>query len=76
MEQPHGRGKDMARTNIGLDDQLVKEGLKLFKCKSKRELVHLALKELVKGSKRKEMLKLRGQVQWEGNLDELRRGRL
>ena len=58
------------------DDQLVKEGLKLFKCKSKRELVHLALKELVKGSKRKEMLKLRGQVQWEGNLDELRRGRL
>jgi len=66
----------MARTNIELDDQLVKEGLKLFKCKSKRELVHLALKELVKGSKRKEMLKLRGQVQWEGNLDELRRGRL
>jgi len=76
MEQPLGRGKDMARTNIELDDQLVKEGLKLFKCKSKRELVHLALKELVKGSKRKEMLKLRGQVQWEGNLDELRRGRL
>jgi len=66
----------MARTNIELDDQLVKEGLKLFKCKSKRELVHLALKELVKSSKRKEMLKLRGQVQWEGNLDELRRGRL
>ena len=66
----------MGRTNIELDDQLVKEGLKRFKCKSKRELVHLALKELVKNSKRKEMLKLRGQVQWEGNLDELRRGRL
>jgi Arc/MetJ family transcription regulator len=65
----------MARTNIELDDRLVAEGLRLFKCKSKRDLVHLALVELLKSSKRKEILKLRGQVQWEGNLDELRRGR-
>ena len=65
----------MARTNIELDDRLVSEGLKLFRCKSKRELVHLALKELLKSVKRKEILRLRGQVQWEGNLDELRRGR-
>ena len=66
----------MARTNIELDDRLVNEGLKVFKCKSKRELVHLALKELLKSAKRKEILKLRGQVQWEGDLDELRRSRL
>ena len=40
----------MARTNIELDDRLINEGLKVFKCKSKRELVHLALKELLKGA--------------------------
>ena len=66
----------MARTNIDLDDRLIKQGLRAFKCKSKRELVHLALSELLKKAKRKEILKLRGQVKWEGDLDELRRGRL
>jgi len=66
----------MARTNIELDDRLVREGLKVFKCRSKRELVHLALTELLKGAKRKEILKLRGQVKWEADLEELRQSRL
>ena len=65
----------MGRTNIELDDHLVNEGLKVYKCKSKRELVHLALAELLKGEKRKEILTLRGQVKWEGDLAELRRSR-
>jgi Arc/MetJ family transcription regulator len=50
----------MGRANIELDDRLISEGLKVFKCKSKKELVHLALKELLKSVKRKEILKLRG----------------
>jgi Arc/MetJ family transcription regulator len=65
----------MARTNIELDDRLVRRGMRRFKCKSKRELVHLALTELLRDAKRKELLALRGQVRWEGNLDEMRRGR-
>ena len=59
----------MARTNIDLDDRLVKDGLRIFKCKSKRELLHLALTELLKGAKRKEILTLRGQIKWEGDLE-------
>ncbi len=66
----------MPRTNIDLDERLVREGLKIFGCKSKRELVNLALSELLKKAKRKEILKLRGQLKWEGNLEELRRSRL
>jgi Arc/MetJ family transcription regulator len=66
----------MSRTNIDLDERLVRQGLKIFNCKSKRELVHLALKELLKGAKRKENLELRGKVKWEGDLEELRRSRL
>ena len=66
----------MARTNIELDDRLVREGLRVFKCRSKRELVHLALTELLKTAKRREILMLRGQVKWEGDLDELRRSRV
>lgn len=66
----------MARTNIDLDDQLVEEGLRVFQCKTKKELIHLALQELLKTAKRKEILKLRGQLQWEGDLEEMRRSRL
>jgi Arc/MetJ family transcription regulator len=66
----------MARTNIDIDDRLVSKGLRTFKCKSKRELVHLALTELLREAKRKEILKLRGQVKWEADLEELRRSRL
>ena len=65
----------MGRTNIYLDDQLVTEGLRVYHCKSKRELVHLALKELLKKDKRKEILSIRGQVKWEADLAELRRSR-
>jgi Arc/MetJ family transcription regulator len=66
----------MARTNIDLDDRLVEEGLRVFKCKTKKELIHLALQELLKAEKRKEILKLRGQLQWEGDLEEMRRSRM
>lgn len=63
----------MGRTNIVLDDRLVREGLRRFKCRSKRALVHLALTELLKSSRRRDLLSLRGQVKWEGDLAELRR---
>jgi Arc/MetJ family transcription regulator len=65
----------MARTNIDLDDTLVEEGLRVFQCKTKKELIHLALQELLKTEKRKEILKLRGKLQWEGDLEEMRRSR-
>jgi len=66
----------MAKTHLDLDDHLINEGLRIFKCRSKQELVNLALSELLKAAKRKEILTLRGQVKWEADLDELRRGRL
>jgi len=66
----------MGRTNIELEDKLVKEGMKVFKCKTKKELVHLALEELLKKEKRKEILKLRGKVKWDWNLEIMRRSRV
>jgi Arc/MetJ family transcription regulator len=68
------RGDDaMGRTNIVLDDRLVREALRRFGCRSKRELVHLALVELLKSARRRDLLSLRGRVKWEGDLAELRR---
>ncbi len=62
----------MGRTNIELEDKLVEEGMRVFKCKTKKELVNLALQELLKKEKRKEILKLQGTKQWVGNIDEMR----
>ncbi|HIE64430.1 MAG TPA: type II toxin-antitoxin system VapB family antitoxin [Nitrospiria bacterium] len=66
----------MARTNIELDDRLVEAGFKITKCKTKKDLVNFALKELVAKKSRKELLELEGKVVWEGRLSELRKTRI
>jgi Arc/MetJ family transcription regulator len=66
----------MARTNIDLDDDLIKQGLKVTKLKTKKELVHYALKELIRRKKRKGLLELEGKVSWEGSLDRMRKSRV
>lgn len=58
----------MARINIDLDDKLIQEGMKRLKCHTKRELVHLALRELLSRERRKDILALAGKIHWEGNL--------
>ena len=71
-----GPGALLGAAAVDLDDRLVEEGLRIFKCKTKKELIHLALQELLKTEKRKEILKLRGRLQWEGDLEEMRRSRV
>ncbi len=63
------------RTNIVLDDDLVEEGLELTEVRTKKQLVNLALKELVTKRKRKKILNLEGKISWEGDLEGIRRDR-
>lgn len=63
------------RTNIVLDDQLVKEAFSLTEAKTKRELVDMALREMIQRRRRMDLLKLAGKVEWEGDLREMRRDR-
>lgn len=66
----------MLRTNIELDEKLVKEAMKFTHKKTKKELVNYALEELVKRFRRKKLLELEGKVEWTGNLDEMRKSRV
>lgn len=66
----------MSRTNIELDDKILKEAIKLTHLKTKKEAVNYALEELVKRLRRKKMLELEGKVKWEGNLNEMRMSRV
>ena len=63
------------RTNIDLNDKLIKEAMKISDCHTKKEVVNFALKELVKRLKRKGILKFMGSDCWEGNLQEMRGSR-
>lgn len=65
----------MGRTNIELDDDLLKAGFKMTQCKIKKELVNKALKDLVSRKKRKKILEIEGKIDWVGSLDEMRKGR-
>ena len=65
----------MSRTNINLDDGLVRKGMQITGLRSKRELVDLALRELVRKEDQKSILSLEGAIRWEGNLDNIRKGR-
>ncbi len=50
------------RTNIDLDDNLVTEAFRLTDAKTKKELVHLALRELVNRRRRLDVRELPGAV--------------
>lgn len=63
------------RTNIVLDDDLVAEAQRITGAKTKREVVELALRDLVDRQKRLGILALRGRVRWEGDLELSREGR-
>ena len=64
------------RTNIVLDDQLVKRAQKLTGIKTKREVVHEALRTLILLQEQAEIRNLRATLKWEGNLSEQRVSRL
>jgi Arc/MetJ family transcription regulator len=48
----------MVRTNIVLDDRLIKEAMRLSKVRTKREAVDLALRAFVTRGKQKDILEM------------------
>ncbi len=63
------------RTNIEIDDEIMREAQQLAGTKTKRETVDLALRELVARRRSLGMVALRGRFEWEGDLSEMRRDR-
>ena len=65
----------MGRTNVVLDDELVKECQKLTGINTRRALIDYALHELLRHGRQRRLLELKGTVKWEGDLDAWRKGR-
>jgi Arc/MetJ family transcription regulator len=60
------------RTNIVIDDKLMKDTLKATGLKTKREAVELGLRTLLRLRQQEEIRRYRGKLDWQGDLDALR----
>ena len=65
------------RTNIVLDDDLMKEAFRYSQARTKKDLVHEALRELIRVRSHKSLLELRGRIRFADGYDhkELRTAR-
>ena len=63
------------RTNIVIDDKLMKETLRLTGLKTKREAVELGLRTVVRLRKQDKIRHFRGKLDWQGDLDAMRTDR-
>lgn len=63
------------RTNVDIDEKIIREVQELTGARTKREAVDLALRELVARHRRADILKIRGKVHWDGDLEASRAGR-
>jgi Arc/MetJ family transcription regulator len=64
------------RTNIDIDDRLMRDAMRASGGKTKKAVVHAALRLLVQTKKQTAIRRLRGQVAWEGDLEASRTDRV
>jgi len=57
------------RTNIVIDEKLLKEALVLSRAKTKKETVQRALEEFVRNRKRLDLSKIRGKIKFADDYD-------
>ncbi|MFO1195640.1 MAG: type II toxin-antitoxin system VapB family antitoxin [Burkholderiaceae bacterium] len=60
------------RTNIVIDDRLMEEALRLTGLKTKKEAVELGLRTLLRLGRQEQIRRLRGKLDWRGNLEAMR----
>jgi Arc/MetJ family transcription regulator len=60
------------RTNVVINDDLMKSALKESGLKTKKDAIEEGLKLLVQVNGQKKIKKFRGKLKWSGNLEEMR----
>lgn len=60
------------RTNIVIDDKLMRDALRATGLKTKREAVDEALRTLLRLKKQGKIRRLRGKLDWQGDLNAMR----
>ncbi len=61
------------RTNIEIDDKLMRDAIKASGLRTKKETVELALQTLLRLKKQEKIKNYRGKLDWSGDLDDMRK---
>lgn len=64
------------RTNIDIDDRLMSHAMRSRRSRTKRATVEAALRLLIQTRGQTAIRRLRGKIQWEGDLNRSRLGRV
>jgi Arc/MetJ family transcription regulator len=62
------------RTNIDIDDKLLKQAMRASNTSTKKAAVEAALRQMVQIHAQGAIRKLRGKLRWDGNLEAMRLG--
>jgi Arc/MetJ family transcription regulator len=60
------------RTNIVIDDNLMREALEVTGARTKREVVEMGLRTLIRLRHQERIRSFRGKLHWEGDLEAMR----
>jgi Arc/MetJ family transcription regulator len=61
------------RTTLNIDDEALQAAMKLAGGRTKTEVINEALRRFVRAKRRLQLLDVRGKVEWEGEVDDLRK---
>ena len=61
------------RTTLNIDDDALQAAMKFAPSQTKTEVINQALRRFVRAKRRRQLLQLQGKVEWEGDIDDLRK---
>jgi Arc/MetJ family transcription regulator len=60
------------RTNIEVEEELIEQIIQMSAAQNRRKAIEKSILGYIRYLSKLELVKLRGKVKWEGNLDEMR----
>jgi len=71
---PSGKKRrDTVRLNVVIDDELMKQALRLGGFRTKKAAIEAGLRLLIQLSSQRKLRSLRGKIKWEGDLEAMRK---
>ncbi|MBD3871322.1 MAG: type II toxin-antitoxin system VapB family antitoxin [Acidobacteria bacterium] len=61
------------RTTLNIDDDALQAAMSFAQGQTKTEVINEALRRFVRAKRRRQLLQLQGKVEWEGDIDALRK---
>jgi len=61
------------RTTLNIDDEALQAAMGFSEGRTKTEVINEALRRFVRAKKRRQLLQLQGKIEWEGDIDALRK---